>query len=93
MSDQPARYAISFADISDPADRRFWIAGTTVTVTDTKTSEILATSTWYAFEPGQGSTAGGRQPWAFATTCPISGGGNSSTRFFVDQVLKPKRGG
>ncbi len=92
VSGQPARYAVSFTNMIDPADRQLWVAGTTVTITDTKTGEVMATSTWYALEPGQGSEAGGRQPWGFATTCPISGNGNSPTRFFVDQILKPKQG-
>lgn len=89
----PARYAVSFANLNDPAGRQLWVAGTTVTVTDTATQEMLASSTWYALEPGQGSRAGGRQPWGFATICPRSGNGNSPTRFFVDQVLKPKQRG
>lgn len=90
----PARYAVSFTNLINPSDRQHWVAGTTVTVTDTQTLEVLARATWYSFEPGLGSTAGGRQPWRFARSCPELRGGQerAPTRFFVDQVLKPKKG-
>ena len=91
---KPARYAVSFTNMIDPQDRAVWVAGTKVDITDTQTGEIVATSTWYSFEPGQGSKAGARQPWRFARTCPElrSWTARAPTRFFVDQVLKPKRG-
>lgn len=88
-----ARYSVAFTNLVNPEDRKYWVAGTTVTVTDVQTSEVLAQATWYSFEPGQGSKAGGRQPWRFALSCPELRGGKerSPTRFFVDQVLKPKK--
>lgn len=94
LKGQPARYAVSFINIGNPLDREKWVAGTTVTVTDTRNSEVLAESTWYSFEPGLGSTAGARQPWNFARSCPElrRGRERAPTRFFVDQVLKPKKG-
>jgi hypothetical protein len=90
----PARYAVSFTNMIDSDDRAKWVAGTTVTITDTRSAEVIATSTWYSFEPGQGSTAGYRSPWGFARTCPDLRGSaaRSPTRFFVDRVLKPKKG-
>jgi hypothetical protein len=91
-SELASRYAVSFFNEIDPADRLKWVAGTTVTLTDMQTGEILATGTWYAFEPGMGSTDGARSPWGFAKVCPQSGSGNSPTRFFVDRILKPKQG-
>jgi hypothetical protein len=89
----PARYAVSFVNLIDSEDRKMWVAGTTVNVVDTQTSEVLAQATWYSFEPGQGSTASYRQPWRFARSCPELRGGQerAPTRFFVDQVLKPRR--
>lgn len=93
LSGKPARYAVSFINIVEPNDRAMWVAGTTVNVTDTQTGAILATSTWYSFESGQGSKAGGRQPWRLARTCPgWRGWDGARTRMFVDQVLKPKKG-
>lgn len=88
-----ARYAVAFENLGPAEDRERWVAGTQVKVIDTQTSETLAESTWYSFEPGQGSTAGFRQPWRFAISCPLLTGGEerAPTRFFVDQVLKPKQ--
>ena len=90
---EPARYAVSFVNILNDADRQSWVAGTTVTIVDTQTSKVMAESTWYALEPGQGSKAGARQPWRFAFSCPDLRGSQvrSPTRFFVDQILKPKK--
>lgn len=90
----PARYAIGYTNLTDPDDRRMWIAGTKVTVTDTSTGEVMAESTWFSMDPGQGSTAGFRAPWGFARTCPeLKGWVGAPTRFFVDTVLKPIKEG
>jgi hypothetical protein len=88
-----ARYAVGFVNKIKPEDRAHWVAETTITVTDTQTNEVIATRESYSFEPGLGSEAGGRQPWGFATVCPKSGSGTSPSRFFVDQILKPGKGG
>jgi hypothetical protein len=89
-----ARYAVSFANVVDAEDRKLWVAGTKVTVTDMATSEVLAEKTWYAVEPGQGSTASARSPWLRSQICPATIGWveRAPTRFFVDQILKPKKG-
>ena len=93
LKSKPARYAISFENFIDPEDRKLWVAGTKVTITDTSNNEVLAEKTWYVVEPGQGNTSGFRSPWAFAKSCPAHlGRSNGQTRFFVDQVLKPKKG-
>lgn len=93
LKEKSARYAVSFVNIFNEADRQSWVAGTTVTIVDTQTSDVMAESTWYAFEPGQGSRDGARQPWRFALSCPDIRGSQerSPTRFFVDQILKPKK--
>ena len=89
----PARYVVSFTNMVDVGDREFWVAGTTVTITDSHSNNVMAEHTWYSWEPGQGSTAGNRQPWGFAVTCPKgTTWGGTTTRMFVDQVLKPKLG-
>lgn len=54
----PARYAVSFVNMTDPADRLLWVAGTKATVADTATNEVVAEKAWYAFEPGQGDSLG-----------------------------------
>ncbi len=89
---EPSRYAVGFVNMTEPTDRRLWVAGTKVTVTDNVTGELLAEKIWYAMEPGQGSTVGERSPWAFAVQCPRHlGWSGASTRFFVDKVLKPTK--
>lgn len=93
VNGRPARYVVDFVNQVDPDDRMNWVAGTTITVTDSQTNEVIATRESYAFESGLGSKAGARQPWAFAVTCPsFIGWDGARTRFFVDQVLKPKQG-
>ncbi len=94
LKSRPARYAVSFRNMTDEVDRSMWVAGTTITITDTDTNEVMAEHTWYSFEPGQGSTAGARAPWGFARTCPeLSGWRGGATRMFADQVLKPRKEG
>lgn len=89
----PSRYAVAFENFLDPNDRKLWIAGTKVSIIDTQNNELIAEKTWYSIEPGQGSTVGSRSPWFFAKTCPIHiGTSDGQTRFFVDRVLKPKKG-
>ncbi|SOE06401.1 hypothetical protein SAMN05518800_7051 [Variovorax sp. YR752] len=92
LESHPARYAVSFANLINPEDRKLWVAGTTVTVTDTQTSEVIAQATWFSFEPSLGRRAAHSTPWAYAISCPELRGGKerAPTRFFVDQVLKPK---
>lgn len=93
VNDTQARYAVSFSNMTDSRDRSMWVAGTTVSIIDTQTNEVIAEKTWYSFEPGQGSTAGARAPWGFAETCPAQGNWRGgATRMFVDQVLKPNQG-
>ena len=90
IAGNPARYAVSFTNDANPDDRKYWIAGTTVTITDMTDNAVVAKSTWYALEPGQGERGGGRAPWGFAQRCPAwSSPLGAQTRMFVDQVLKP----
>jgi len=98
LSGTMARYAISFRGITtNPADRDQWVAGMTVLITDTKNNEVIAEKTWYSFNAGFGSRSVDISHWLFAHTCPTSANGKMrglspfETRFFVDQVLKPKQ--
>ncbi|WP_152034179.1 hypothetical protein [Paracidovorax avenae] len=85
-----AQYSVSHENIEDPAGREYWIAGTTVTVTDMKKNRVIAKKTWYSFEQGQGSRSGDRMPWLFAVSCPEQRGQDSRypTQIFVRKVLK-----
>ena len=91
LEGSPSRYLVTVDQPVRPEDRRYWIAETTVTVQDTESGEVLATQKWHSFEPGLGSEQGARAPWGFAITCPRSGSGNSPTRFFIDQIVKPRK--
>jgi hypothetical protein len=92
VTGRAARYAIDFVNLVDPDDRRLWIAGTRVVITDTVAGDVVAERTWFSVDPGQGSTAGGRSPWGHAKTCPQPEGVGAPTRFFVDQILRPAKG-
>ena len=84
---QAPRYAVTYEDIVDPDDRKYWVAGSVVRVLDLTTNEALAEFKHYVFDRGQGSTAGARSPWLSTHACPrLSGDSGIQTRFFVDQV-------
>lgn len=82
-----ASYAVDYENDLDPNLRKNWIAGTRILVLDMRTKELLAERQSYSFEPGLGSTAGGRSPWLFAVSCPENVSG-SQTRYFIEKVLR-----
>ena len=96
--DPAPRFGVTFDDFTDPEDRKHWVAGSAVKVIDLQSNEIIGQHIRYAFDPGLGSRAGARTPWLFAEYCPAlsslarSSGSGYLTRYFVDQVLKPKKG-
>ncbi|WP_157778531.1 hypothetical protein [Massilia violaceinigra] len=91
------RYGVTYDDISTKKDRDFWIAGSSLKVIDLEKNEIIAERIGYFFDSAQGSTAGGRSPWLWATSnaCPSFGAspafGNQShqTAIFVEKALQP----
>ena len=95
---EPARYAVDFEDIVDPADRAYWIAGTRIKVIDQQTGEVIAQLTRYVWDTGFGGSSTGRWPWQHADSrvnqkCPyLPGTMGHATRFFVDTVLNPVQG-
>ena len=92
LNRKPARYAVEYSPIINPADRQYWVAGLTINIYDTETDTLMASKTWYSMEPGQGNR-NQRVPWAFANVCPSSNQNQRDViRFFVDQVVKPKQG-
>lgn len=91
-TEAPPRYAVTFEDIVNPEDRALWIAGSTVSVLDLMQNDVIAELTLFVLDRGQGSSDQ-RVPWALAVNCPPREGSSAvTTRFFVDQVAKPKRG-
>lgn len=92
---EPPRYSISYENIPDPVGRANWIAGARVRILDQQNGELLAELIQYSFEPGFGSKAGFRQPWAFARQCapPDPAARQIGTvRYFSQKVLKPLQG-
>lgn len=93
-----ARYAVDYEDIVDANDRKMWIAGTVVRVVDQTSGDVLATYTKFVRDGGMGTTGGSRDPWVHAShsglQCPMpTSSTDTQTRYFIDQVLVPKKGG
>jgi hypothetical protein len=69
-----ARYGVVWDDISTPEDRKYWIAGGSLKAIDLKANEVMAERFGFLIDPGQGSTAGFRDPWgwaqAYGPSCP-----------------------
>ena len=100
------RYAVTYEDISDGADRDHWIAGSSLRVFDLITGETIAQRIGYMMDSAQGATGRGRAPWLFApdNACPsffdrftkvVFRGPSSSvqtfqTYDFVEKVLLPR---
>ena len=74
-----------------PDLRKYWIAGMTIQIIDTHNNQLMAEKTSYAFEPGLGSKAGNRVPWAFAKTCPHENEPVRNARLFADKIIQPKQ--
>lgn len=96
---EPApRYAVDYEDVINPEDRKLWIAGTIIRVIDQLTGDVLGEHSIYAWDAGMGTSNGTRAPWEYASGhgsmhCPkVDGAVDSRTRYFVDQVLVPKKG-
>lgn len=87
-SERPPRYAVDFEDIVDPSDRKHWIAGTRIKVVDTTDQSVMADLTYFKFEPGLGSRAGQRVPWAHAVSCRDFPFVARIGRHFADKVLR-----
>jgi len=91
-----SRYALTFTNDVYPEDRIHWVAGTTVTITDTWNQEIIGQKTWHSFAIHQVHWP--KSPdtiynWLSAEICPKPKNSETSyhTRKFVDQVLQPKQ--
>ncbi|GKT02457.1 hypothetical protein AVKW3434_23730 [Acidovorax sp. SUPP3434] len=90
LGEPAAQYAISYQNLDDPIGRENWIAGTMVTIKDSRINEVIAQKIWYSFEGGFGSREGDRMPWLFAVTCPKQLGQDARypTQLFSRKVLK-----
>lgn len=94
-----ATYGIQFKDISTAEDRFHWVAGSSLSVIDLATKEVVATRIGYLWDSGMGSTAAGRRPWleAEGQACPRfesrprnkPTARNGQSARFAAQVLNP----
>jgi len=87
-----SRFGISWEDISTTADRKYWVAGSRLTITDLTNRTVVAERIGFLIEGGFGSRAGQRRPWQ---TAQVMGRGKCpdvhdySDRWFVLKVLNP----
>ena len=67
-----ARYAVTHENDVSWENRKHWIAGTTIKVIDTKTNELMAEKTMYAFVPelGYSKFEQNPNPWGRGMRCP-----------------------
>lgn len=93
-----ARYAITWEDISTPEDRRYWVAGGTLTIFDISSGEVIAQRTGYVIDPQLGRMTRGRQIWLHVNHipgafCPAFENDFHKNKEFVAKVLRPISGG
>ena len=96
ISQPESRFGISWDDISTPADRKYWVAGSRLRIVDLKDKSIVAERIGFLIEAGFGSRAGHRRPWIATrgpnTACPSIINRDHGNRFFVLKVLRTNEG-
>ena len=93
LAGPPARYAIDLVENVDPDLRKHWVAGTTIKIIDTTTTEVIAQQTWWNWDTGFGNTNGSRSPWITSNQrCPRYAFKPEEGHKFIDSVLKAKQG-
>ena len=88
------RYQVDVEDWSTAEDRRYWIAGTRMRISDRETGELLGERLEVSLEPGFGSKVGFRQPWTNAEQCMFPGresGDSGLIRYFTQKILVPAK--
>ena len=86
-----ARYAVTYENDISWENRKHWIAGTTIKIIDTKTNELMAEKTMYAFVPelGYSKFEQNPNPWGRGMRCPMESEFKQRTVTFVIKVLIP----
>ena len=86
-----ARYAVTYENDISWENRKHWIAGTTIKIIDTKTNELMAEKTMYAFVPelGYSKFEQNPNPWGRGMHCPDENSYEQKTVIFVSKVLIP----
>lgn len=91
---EAARYAVSYGPSGEPADRRHWVAGALVRVTDTRSGQVLGELEAYAWQPPARRGGGdlSRRQWLGARTCPAyADQPGMRVRLFTEHVLQRPR--
>lgn len=90
-----SQFGVSWEDISQPEDRKYWIAASRLRITNLRDNSVVAERIGFLIEPGFGSKLGQRRPWQMARG--IGANGNScpethtwTDRWFVVRVLRSK---
>ena len=96
MDQQPtphprARYAVTYENDISWENRKHWIVGTTIKIIDTKTNELMAEKTMYAFVPelGYSKYEQNPNPWGRGQRCPSENSYEQRTATFILKVLFP----
>lgn len=88
-----SRFGVSWEDISKPEDRKYWVAGSRLSVIDLSDNSVVAERIGYFIEAGFGSAAGQRRPWQTSrgagTTCPAITNRDFTDRWFVLKAINP----
>ena len=86
-----ARYAVTYENDISWENRKHWIAGTTIKIIDTKTNELMAEKTMYAFVPelGYSKFEQNPNPWGRGMRCPMESEFKQRTVTFTVKVLIP----
>ena len=72
VAQRKSRYGFTWQDISTDEDRKYWIAGSLLSIIDLQTNETVAQRVGYMIDSGFGSRRNGRVPWMMAlkNACP-----------------------
>jgi len=88
-----SRFGVTWEDISQPEDRKYWVAGSRLRVIDLTDDSIVAERIGYLIEAGFGSTTGQQKPWLTARgigpngrSCPDAT--DYSDQRFISSVFK-----
>ena len=88
-----SRFGVSWSDISTPGDRKYWVAGSRLTVIDLTDNSLVAERIGYFIEAGFGSKGGARRPWLSSrgpnTTCPSLKSLDYGDLAFISKALSP----
>ena len=86
-----ARYAVTYENDISWENRKHWIAGTTIKIIDTKTNELMAEKTMYAFVPelGYSKFEQNPNPWGRGMRCPMESEFKQRAVTFAIKVLIP----